>query len=50
MQIFGPDEALLGDLREELFLSRVAVDENGKVLAWTDELPIRSRPRLKSVD
>ncbi len=37
--VFGLDEVLLEDLREELILRRVAVDEAGKVLVWTGEPP-----------
>jgi class 3 adenylate cyclase len=33
--IFGLDEALLEEIREELTLRRLAVDEQGKVLVWT---------------
>src|SRR5215813_5561613 len=35
--VFGLDEVLLEDLREELVLRRVAIDEAGKVLVWTGE-------------
>ena len=37
--VFGLDEVLLEDLREELVLRRVAIDEAGKVLVWTGEAP-----------
>jgi class 3 adenylate cyclase len=35
-QIFGLDETLLHDLRDELLFQRLAVDEDGKGLVWTD--------------
>jgi hypothetical protein len=34
-QIFGLDETLLHDLREELLFQRLAMDEDGKGLVWT---------------
>jgi class 3 adenylate cyclase len=37
--VFGLNEVLLEDLREELVLRRVAIDEAGKVLVWTGEVP-----------
>jgi hypothetical protein len=39
MQIFGLDEVLLGNLRKELILRRLAVDEDGQVLTWAGERP-----------
>jgi hypothetical protein len=35
--ILGLDDTLLEDIREELTLRRLALDEEGKVLAWTRE-------------
>jgi hypothetical protein len=38
--IFGLDDALLGEIgeiQEELILRRLAINEQGKVLAWTGE-------------
>ena len=35
--LLGLDEALLADIREELLLRQLAVDEAGKVLVWTGE-------------
>jgi hypothetical protein len=37
--VFGLDEVLLEELREELTLRRLAIDEAGKVLLWTGETP-----------
>ena len=34
-QVFGLDETLLHDLREELLFQRLAMDEDGKGLVWT---------------
>jgi class 3 adenylate cyclase/predicted ATPase len=35
--LFTLDHVLVGDIREELALRRLAVDEEGKVLVWTGE-------------
>jgi hypothetical protein len=35
--IFGLDESLLEEIREELLLTGVARDEGGKILVWTGE-------------
>ena len=37
--IFGLDDTLMEEIREELTLRRLAVDEEGKVLIWTGETP-----------
>lgn len=37
-QTFGFDEAFLDNLREELLLKRLAIDEEGKVLVWAVEI------------
>jgi class 3 adenylate cyclase/predicted ATPase len=37
--IFGLDDALLEEIREELALRQVAIDEEGKVLVWMGEAP-----------
>jgi len=42
--IFGLDEALLDEVREELTLRRLAVDEQGKVLVWTGEVQPAASP------
>jgi class 3 adenylate cyclase len=38
--VFGLDDSLLSEIREELLLRQVAVDEEGKVLVWTGETPV----------
>jgi predicted ATPase/class 3 adenylate cyclase len=35
--IFGLNDTLLGDIRKELGLRRLAIDEDGEVLVWTGE-------------
>src|SRR5712691_3574654 len=35
--VFGIDDAFLTEMREELRLRRLAIDEEGKVLVWTGE-------------
>jgi class 3 adenylate cyclase/predicted ATPase len=41
--LFGLDEAWLGEIREELTLRRLAVEDQGKVLVWTGEVqPVAS--------
>jgi class 3 adenylate cyclase/predicted ATPase len=47
---FGIDEALLAEIRDELTLRRLAVEEQGQVLVWTGEVqpvtsPAEARPR-----
>ncbi len=48
MQIFGLDEVLLGNLRKELILKRLAVDEDGQVLAWTGEAQSAAQPAIST--
>ncbi len=36
--VFGLDDALLEEIREELTLRRLAIDEQGKVLVWISEI------------
>jgi class 3 adenylate cyclase len=48
MQIFGLDEVLLGNLRKELILRRLAVDEDGQVLAWTGETQSAVQPAIST--
>jgi hypothetical protein len=43
-QIFGLDQILLHDLREELLFQRLAVDEDGKGLVWTAAVPSLALP------
>ncbi len=43
-QIFGLDDVLLDDIRRELGLRRLAIDEGGEVLVWTGEAQPAVRP------
>ena len=44
--LFGLDEAWLGEIREELTLRRLAVEEQGKVLVWTGEVQLAASPAV----
>ena len=44
--LFGLDEAWLGEIREELTLRRLAVEEQGKVLVWTGEVQPAASPAV----
>jgi hypothetical protein len=37
--VFGVDDILLSEIRQELLLRQVAIDEGGQVLVWTGEAP-----------
>jgi predicted ATPase/class 3 adenylate cyclase len=42
--VFGLDDTLLNDLQEELFLKRLAIDEDSKVLVWIGETSSSVQP------
>ena len=44
--IFGVDDRLLSDLREELLLRQVAIDERGQVLVWTGQPSLTPLPMV----
>ena len=44
--LFGLDEAWLGEIRDELTLRRLAVEEQGKVLVWTGAVQPGASPAV----
>ena len=44
--VFGLDASLLEDIKEELLLTRVAHDEDSKVLVWTGQAELAGQPAL----
>jgi class 3 adenylate cyclase/predicted ATPase len=44
--VFGIDATLLAEIREELTFRRLVIDEDGKGLVWTGEIPSSGQPEV----